>query len=142
MMKRINTRTGLVHRGFTLIELMIVVVIISVLAAMAYQSYRSSVQRTHIADVKADMLAAMAEADAWRARNFTYSGWTLPTSLSSSDYYSVTRSADTDAHRLTITATPKGSMVGTGALAMDSQGQTCHTKGSDSACTPGSSPWE
>ena len=142
MMKTMNTRTGHVHRGFTLIELMIVVVIISILAAMAYQSYRSSVQRPHIADVKADMLAAMAEADGWRARNFTYAGWTLPTSLATSDNYTVTRSADSDAHSLTITAVPKGSMVGTGALAMDSQGQTCHTKSSDSACTPGTSPWE
>jgi type IV pilus assembly protein PilE len=130
------------NRGFTLIELMIVVVIISVLATIAFQSYQSSVQRTNIAEVKADMLAAMADADAWRARNFTYSGWTLPTSLSGSDHYTVTRSADANAHSLTLSAIPTGGMTGTGALALSSQGQTCHTKSSDSACTPGASPWE
>src|SRR5690606_18944536 len=142
MMNTMKTGTARASSGFTLIELMIVVVIISILATIAFQSYQGSVQRTNIAEVKADMLAAMADADAWRARNFTYSGWTLPTSLSASDNYTVTRSADSNAHSLTLTAIPKGGMTGTGALALNSRGLSCHTKGSDSACTPGTSPWE
>lgn len=43
------------HSGFTLIELMIVVAIIGVLAAIAYPSYQGYVERTNRADMMAEM---------------------------------------------------------------------------------------
>ena len=39
-------------KGFTLIELMIVVAVIGVLAAIAYPSYQDSVRKARRADVK------------------------------------------------------------------------------------------
>lgn len=65
-------------RGFTLIELMIVVAIVSILAVIAYPSYQDYVRRAARADAQADML----ELAQWLERQFTtgntYAGFALP----------------------------------------------------------------
>ena len=58
------------QQGFTLIEMMIVVVVISILAAVAYPSYTEYVRRGYRAEARAGLL----QAAQWMERASTATG--------------------------------------------------------------------
>jgi type IV pilus assembly protein PilE len=108
-------------RGFTLIELMIVVAIIAILAAIAYPSYQDYVRRSRRADAIAVITDLQLQQEKWRANNPSYApvctncpptapatpnGLVLPTS----DYYTFGIS-NTSATTYTLTATAKGDQL-------------------------------
>lgn len=76
------------HRGFTLIELMIVVAIVAILAAVAYPSYRDYVLRGRIAEGTAGLQTLKADMERHYQNNRTYAdvpnGATSPCSTSRS----------------------------------------------------------
>jgi type IV pilus assembly protein PilE len=61
-------------RGFTLIEIMIVVVVISILAAIAFPSYRDSVRKSRRAEAKASLLEAAQILERCFTEFNTYTG--------------------------------------------------------------------
>jgi type IV pilus assembly protein PilE len=72
------------HRagGFTLIELMIVVAVVAILAAIAYPSYNDAVRKGRRGQAKADLLEAVQLAERFRTVNGTYEGFVLPAAYS------------------------------------------------------------
>lgn len=61
-----------IERGFTLIELMIVVAVIGVLAAIAYPSYQEYVMRARRAEGQSLLNETAARQERYRAQNGTY----------------------------------------------------------------------
>ncbi|MBV9549427.1 MAG: prepilin-type N-terminal cleavage/methylation domain-containing protein [Alphaproteobacteria bacterium] len=72
-------RKRLGQAGFTLIELMIVVTVIGILAAISIPAYRGYLQQAHLAEAKPYLLDIASKERSYKIRNGTYccSGGTL-----------------------------------------------------------------
>ena len=62
-------------KGFTLIEMMVVIMIVAILAAIAIPSYRRYAVLNAERDVQAKMLQLQLQLERWRASALTYKGF-------------------------------------------------------------------
>ena len=96
-------------RGITLIELLIVVVIVGILAAVAYPSYQNQVRKTKRADGKAKLMETAQALERCYTRFGSYNdgncGVALPV-LSDEGHYKLTGAVN--ATSFTLNAAPQG----------------------------------
>lgn len=117
------------HKGFTLIELMIVVAIVGVLAAIAYPSYQEYIARARRADAKTVLLENAQFLERFYTQNGTYLNANLPFTESPKDggakFYDISFVAAQTATTFQIQAVPKNSQTGDkcGTLVVDHSNQ-------------------
>lgn len=95
-------------KGFTLIELMIVIVVIGILAAIAYPSYTRYVDRAAIADGRSAVLSGAQQLERCFTRFDSYTGPdedSCPIRASSEEgFYAITVARDATTYTLTAKA--------------------------------------
>ena len=107
-------RTYISMRGFTLIEMMVVVVILGILVSIAYPSYTSYLLKSRRAEAKSMLQEIQLRQEKYRANNSSYGslsdlGWTqtlthynldIPNSSVSGSSYSIQANAKTGSSQL------------------------------------------
>lgn len=142
--------------GFTLVELMVTVVIISILAAIGYPSYTAHVAKSRRADAqqfmmqmdsrqKQILIEQRAYATAPNSLNLASEGFSCTATACSNQYYDISFNPAVDNSATppsyTICAVPKSSQASDGVLKLTSDGSKQRATGT-TACSGGTAnPW-
>jgi len=149
-MKIRSARVGAVSvmRGFTLIELMIVVAIVAILAALAVPSYQRYVVRANRSDAMAVMQGFAQAMERFYAQNNTYAtavaGTVFPAKspLDGAARYTLSIEAAT-ASTYTLRATPVagGAQAADGFIELDNTGLRSWDKDNSGAVSSSENTW-
>ncbi len=119
------------EQGFTLIELMIVVIVISILSAIAFPSYQSYVRRSACEDGKGVLQGAANVMERYRAQHNTYSSaqatdlgvyQAAPVDGTKKNFTIALSGLSDTGYTLTASATATGVLKGKGTLTLNSSG--------------------
>lgn len=128
-------------KGFTLIEMMIVVAIIGIIAAIAYPNYQNSVQNSRRVAATACLLDLSQFMERFYTSNLTYVGATLPvggcrTENDLNTFYTISFTAAPTARAYTIQAVNVGaqSSDACGTLSINQAGVRTVTSGTVTQC--------
>ena len=106
------------NTGFTLMELMITIVIIGVIAAIAFPSYQDSVRKSRRTEAKTALLDVMARQEQYFSENRVYASRFDELSLGS---YGAGMSTENGYYRMNISINSATNTVSVIAVADDSQ---------------------
>lgn len=126
-------------QGFTLIELMIVVVIVAILAAIAVPSYRAHVVKANRADAMAVLQSFAQAMERYYAQNNTYDGAAAGTVFPAQSpiegaarYTLSIEAADASTYTLRATPVTGGTQVDDGYLEITNTGLRSWNRNNDS----------
>ena len=130
-------------RGFTLIELMVVVAVVAILVAIAVPSYSEAVRKGKRGQAKSDLVELAQIMERFRTVNGSYdtsksTTFTNPITQSpqtgTADYTVAIESQSDTAFNLEATPTGGQSDDRCGVLSIDQSGAKRHSKGDDGQC--------
>ncbi len=128
-------------RGFTLIEVMIVVVIVGILASIAYPSYHEYVNRSNRAEGQAFLSDIAARQERYFSQNNAYvtadtdrSKLGLTSNQSANQRYTVSLSGVANDGGYTLTATPNFTETRCGNLVLNAKGVRSVSTGDKDYC--------
>lgn len=135
-------------KGFTLIEVMIALVIVSILVAIAVPSYQGSVSKSRRSDAQGALMGLAQAMERYYTSNTTYTGAAsggadtgAPSIFATQSpidgntkFYNLTISASS-ATAYTLQASPIGAQAGDGIMTLDSLGRRMWNRDNDGDVT-------
>lgn len=140
---KLSAQRHFASRGFTLVEVMIVVAILGVLAAIAYPNYQRYVLKTKRTDMMVEMTNIASQIESRKLAQGSYSnistsvqtdfGGAYPKQGAALYAVAITPTALTSQWKITATPQPNTQMAADGTLTLDYQTIRCR----DSTCGTG-----
>ncbi|OPH38276.1 prepilin-type N-terminal cleavage/methylation domain-containing protein [Moraxella lacunata] len=116
-----HTNIGMAEQGFTLIELMIILIIIAIIASIALPSYQAQIRKNKIERTQSQLLNIALTADKWRASRLTFTGFGLD--FTADQYYQY--HLQNNGHEWAVLAKPIDVKAGLPVIGITSYGLRC-----------------